>query len=51
VDDTPAAGFEALLRRQQNLAREGIDRLVALDSSILRGVKALIPEAGDENPF
>jgi len=51
VDDPPAAGFQPLFRRQQNLANERADCLVALDAAELRVAEPLIAEAGDENPL
>ncbi|ERG97373.1 MAG: hypothetical protein J07HQW2_03859 [Haloquadratum walsbyi J07HQW2] len=51
VDDAPAAGFQPLFRRQQNLASERVDRLVTLDTTELRVAEPLIAEAGDEDPL
>ena len=36
VDDPPAAGFQTLFRRQENLASECVDRFVTLDAAELR---------------
>jgi len=36
VDDPPAAGFQPLFRRQQNLASERVDRFVTLDAAEFR---------------
>lgn len=51
VDDPPAAGFQLLFRRQQNLSSERINRLVALDAAELRVAEPLIAEAGNEDPL
>ncbi len=51
VDDPPAASFQSLFRRQQNLTSERVDCLVALDAAELRVAEPLIAEAGDENPL
>jgi len=51
VDDPPAAGFQPLFRRQQNLASERVDRFVTLDAAEFRVAEPLIAEAGDEDPL
>ena len=51
VDDPPAAGFQSLLRCQQNLPSERVDGFVALDAAELCVAEPLIGEAGDEYPL